>query len=132
MTIHIYVLEEVSQHDVKALQLSEKCALLSPHMQLTHQLRHYQECPPPTNLLALEDVTEDVVPNIQHILTLGSHQVSEHITAPCQTQTQYYFYVTLFNQVFIQYIRKQALQYIREGPVFSAQCGAIGSLLIHP
>lgn len=54
-------------------------ALVSPHMQLLGQLGYNQERPPALTLLGLEDVSKDMVPNVDYVFPLGSQQVTHNI-----------------------------------------------------
>lgn len=54
-------------------------ALVGPHMQLLGQLGYHQERPPALTLLGLQDVSKDVVPDIDDVLPLGSQQVTHNV-----------------------------------------------------
>ena len=41
---------------------------------------HYQECSPSLDLLTLDNISKDMISNIQHILALGSNQLGQHLT----------------------------------------------------
>ncbi len=54
-------------------------ALVSPHVQLLGEFRYNQERPPALTLLGLEDVSKDVVPDVDDVLPLGPKQVTHNI-----------------------------------------------------
>lgn len=54
-------------------------ALVGPHMQLLSQLGYHQERPPALTLLGLQDVSKDVVPDVDDVLPLGSQQVTHDV-----------------------------------------------------
>lgn len=54
-------------------------ALIGPHVQLLGQLGYDQERPPALTLLGLEDVSKDVVPNVDDVLPFGAQQVTHDV-----------------------------------------------------
>jgi len=54
-------------------------ALVGPHVQLLGQLGYHQERPPALALLGLEDVSEDVVPDVDDVLPFGRQQVAHNV-----------------------------------------------------
>lgn len=54
-------------------------AFVGPHVQLLGQLGYDEERPPALALLGLEDVSEDVVPDVHDVLPLGSQQVTHDV-----------------------------------------------------
>lgn len=85
--VHIYVhtAKLVSLHVTTCVGLClcvhayRLTALVSPHMQLLGQLRYNQECPPALTFLGLEDVAENVVPDVDDVLPLGPQQVAYNV-----------------------------------------------------
>ena len=65
--------------DVKLLKPSKQLVLFCPHGQLLGQLGDTQECAPAPRLLGLEDVAEDVVTHVEHLVAVRPHDVREHI-----------------------------------------------------
>lgn len=53
--------------------------LVGPNVQLLGQLRNHQERSPALTLLRLEDVSEDMVPNVQNVLPFGPQQVTHDV-----------------------------------------------------
>ena len=47
-------------------------------------LGHHQECPPAPQLLGLENVAKDVVTHVQHVVALGTDQVTEDVAGPAR------------------------------------------------
>lgn len=60
-------------------RLHRLTALIGPHVQLLGQLGYNQECPPALTLLGLEDVSEDMVPNVDYVLPFGAQQVTHNV-----------------------------------------------------
>ena len=56
-------------------------------MQLLHQFGDDEEGAPAADLLRLENVAEDVVAAVQHVLAFGADQVGEHLARTC-SETQ--------------------------------------------
>lgn len=54
-------------------------ALIGPHVQLLGQLGDDQERPPALTLLGLEDVSEDVVPDVDDVLPFSAQQVTHDV-----------------------------------------------------
>ncbi|TNN71211.1 hypothetical protein EYF80_018559 [Liparis tanakae] len=54
-------------------------ALVGPHVQLLGELGDHQERPPALPLLGLEDVSEDVVPDVDDVLPFGRQQVAHDV-----------------------------------------------------
>ena len=54
-------------------------ALVGPDVQLLGQLGDDQESPPALALLRLQDVPENVVPDVDYVLPLGPQQVTHHV-----------------------------------------------------
>lgn len=48
-------------------------------MQLLRQLRNHQESPPALTLLRFENVTKDVVPNVDDVFSFSSKQVTHNV-----------------------------------------------------
>lgn len=59
--------------------LGRLTALVGPHVQLLGQLGDNQERPPALTFLGLEDVSKDVVPDVDDVLPLGSQQVAHNV-----------------------------------------------------
>jgi hypothetical protein len=79
LTFVWHSLVHFAQFDVEGLELVEDLALVGPDVQLAHQFWHYQEGPPSADLLALEDVAEDVVAHVEDVLALGADQLREDV-----------------------------------------------------
>lgn len=54
-------------------------ALVGPHVQFLRQLGDDKECSPALTFLGLEDVSEDVVPDVHDVLPLGPQQVTHDV-----------------------------------------------------
>lgn len=54
-------------------------ALVGPDMQLLGQFRYDQESPPALTLLGFEDVTENVVSNVDDVLSFSTQQVADDV-----------------------------------------------------
>lgn len=54
-------------------------ALVRPHMQLLGQLRDHQERPPALTLLRFENVTKDVVSDVDNVLPFSTEQVAHDV-----------------------------------------------------
>lgn len=54
-------------------------ALVSPHMQLLGQLRYHEESPPALTFLGFEDVTENVVSDVDNVLSFSTQQVTHNV-----------------------------------------------------
>lgn len=54
-------------------------ALVSPHMQLLGQLRYHQERPPTLTLLRFENVTKNVVSDVDDVLSFSAQQVTDDV-----------------------------------------------------
>ncbi len=62
-----------------SVYVSSLTALVSPHVQLLGQLRYNQERPPALTFLGLEDVSKDMVPDVDYVLPLGPQQVTHNV-----------------------------------------------------
>jgi len=71
--------QSLSQLSVKALQVGPDAALLVPDDHLLGELGHDQERPPGALLLRLDDVAEDVVAHVQHVLAARADQLREDL-----------------------------------------------------
>lgn len=58
---------------------SSLTALVSPDMQLLGQLRYHQESPPALTLLGFENVTENVVSDVDDVLSFRTKQVTHDV-----------------------------------------------------
>ena len=74
-----HLLVQLIDVDVKILQLSKQIVLFCPHSQLLGQLGDAQERAPAPRLLGLQDVAEDVVTHVEHLMAVCPHDVREHI-----------------------------------------------------
>lgn len=54
-------------------------ALVGPHVKLLGQLGYNQERPPALTFLRLEDVSKDMIPDVDYVLPLGSQQVTHYV-----------------------------------------------------
>lgn len=54
-------------------------ALVGPYMKLLGQLRYNQECSPALTFLGLEDITKNMIPNVNDILPLCPQQVTHNV-----------------------------------------------------
>ena len=54
-------------------------SLVLPHLQLVNELGDHQEGLPALTFLRLQDVPEDVVPDVHDVLPLGPQQVTHHV-----------------------------------------------------
>lgn len=59
-------------------------ALISPHMKLLGQLWYHQESPPALTLLGLENVTENVVSDVDDVLSFSTKQVAHDVRRTCK------------------------------------------------
>lgn len=64
---------------MKLKQRFSLTTLVGPDVQLLGQLRNHQERSPALALLRLEDVSEDMVPDVQNVLPFGSQQVTHDV-----------------------------------------------------
>lgn len=62
-----------------SVYVSSLTALVSPHMQLLGQLRYHQESPPALTLLGFENVTKNVVSNVDDVLSFSTQQVAHDV-----------------------------------------------------
>lgn len=74
------LLVHIAQANIQVLQFGKQLTLVRPDVQLLHELRHNQECSPSTDLLTLQNITENVIAHVQHVLSLGAQQRGEHVT----------------------------------------------------
>lgn len=81
-------------------------ALVSPHMQLLSQLRNHQKCSPALTFLWLEDVSKDVVTDIQNVLPLCSQQITHYVRGTWREKQ------TVYNQEIFAKIGKINKTYI--------------------
>ena len=65
---------------IQLLDFSEHVSFLVPNSHLLRQLWDYQKGAPRSLLLRFDNVTENVVANVKHILATGSNQLGKHIT----------------------------------------------------
>lgn len=56
-----------------------RTALVGPHMQLLGQLRNHQERPPALTLLRFENVTKNVVSDVDDVLSFSTQQVTDDV-----------------------------------------------------
>ena len=68
-------------------------ALVGPHVQLLGELGDHQERPPALALLGLEDVSEDVVPDVHDVLPLGPQQVAHNVRGTWSRRSLKYLYL---------------------------------------
>lgn len=54
-------------------------ALIGPHVQLLGQLGYNQERPPALTLLGFEDVSKDMVPNVDDVLPFSAQEVTHNV-----------------------------------------------------
>lgn len=54
-------------------------ALIGPHVQLLGQLGYHQERPPALALLGFENVSKDMVPDVDYVLPFSSEQVAHNV-----------------------------------------------------
>lgn len=60
-------------------EVSSLTALVGPHMQLLGQLRYDQECPPTLTLLGFENITKNMVSNVDNVFSLCPQQVTHNV-----------------------------------------------------
>lgn len=77
--MHIDSLISLSKHDVQVLQLVKQLTLVRPHVEFLHQFWHNEEGAPSPDFLRLQNITENVITNVQHILSFGLDELGEHI-----------------------------------------------------
>lgn len=61
------------------VSVSSLTALVSPDVQLLGQLWYNQEGPPALSFLGLEDVSKDVVSDVNYVLPFGPQQVTHNV-----------------------------------------------------
>ena len=76
-------LVQVRESYLQPSDLGKELAFFCPHAHLLHQLRDDEEGAPATDFLGLENVTIDVVSNVQDIFTSSSQQLGYDITRAC-------------------------------------------------
>lgn len=54
-------------------------ALVSPDVQLLGQLRYHQERPPALTLLGLQNVSKNVVANVDDVLSFDAQQITHDV-----------------------------------------------------
>lgn len=83
--VYSHSLVLISELYIQVLQLCEELALVSPHVKLLNQFRYYEKGAPPADLLRLENVTEYVITDVQHVFALCVYQLGEHVARTCRS-----------------------------------------------
>lgn len=63
-------------------------ALVSPNVQLLGKLRYDQESPPSLTLLGLQNVSKNVVPNVDDVLSFDAQQIAHNVRRTCKNSHQ--------------------------------------------
>lgn len=61
-------------------------ALVSPNVQLLGKLRYHQESPPALTLLGLQNVSKNVVTNIDNVLSFDAQQIAHNVRRTCKNK----------------------------------------------
>lgn len=61
-------------------------ALVSPNVQLLGKLRYHQESPPALTLLGLQNVSKNVVTNVDDVLSFDAQQITHNVRRTCKNK----------------------------------------------
>lgn len=61
-------------------------ALVGPNVQLLGKLRYHQESPPALTLLGLQNVSKNVVPNVDNVLSFDAQQITNNVRRTCKSK----------------------------------------------
>lgn len=61
-------------------------ALVSPNVQLLGKLRYHQESPPALTLLGLQNVSKNVVTDVDDVLSFDAQQIAHNVRRTCKNK----------------------------------------------
>lgn len=61
-------------------------ALVSPNVQLLGKLRYHQESPPALPLLGFQNVSKNVVTNVNNVLSFDAQQIAHNVRRTCKNK----------------------------------------------